>query len=139
MVDPASKWKVTAVSATIDQTKAWDGSGGAPDPYFGIDWGGCTGWNLDKCGPWDKDTYTPVWNAEMGTVTAGTLKGSWCAFVFDGDSFKACLLPYQTMAQCTVVVTDADLAQGGKTVGTCPCPDGNNYVTDLKLEFTYVP
>jgi len=139
-VPSTSNWKVTAVSATFNTSKQWDGSGDLPDPYFGVDWGGCTSWNLNKCGPWQKDTTSPVWNADMGTVPASTLKGSWCAIIMDGDSLFACFVPYQTMASCQVTVTDADLLAGSKTITNCPCPDDNvNYLTSLKLQFTYVP
>jgi hypothetical protein len=128
------------VSATISTVKQWDGGGSPPDTYFGVDWGGCTSWNLNKCGSWDKDTSSPVWNAEMGTVPASTLKGSWCAFVMDGDSLFACTPPYETIARCTVAITDADLAKGSKTINSCPCPDDNvNYVTNLKLQLSHVP
>ena len=44
------------------------------------------------------------------------------------------------MAQCQVVIADADLKQGSKTITNCPCPDdGVNYIIDLKLGFSYVP
>jgi hypothetical protein len=139
-VNPSSNWKVKVVGATISQAKQWDGTGDLPDAYFGIDWGGCSVWTLDACSSWQKDTYTPTWNQEMATTSASTLMSPWCAFVIDGDSLTACMLPFQTIGQCNVTVTEADLKAGSKTLSACTCPDDNiNYVSNLTLQFTYAP
>jgi hypothetical protein len=151
VVDPSSKWQVTAVSAVIGQSKVWDpwliGNYQLPDAYFGMDINGCSQSHLEACGPAVDNSFTPNWNAVLKTnsgttaiLKASDLKASWCAFVGDSDGVSACTLPFETIGMCIVTVTDQELTQGSKTINACPNPnDSVNYVTALKLQFKNVP
>jgi hypothetical protein len=151
VVDPDSKWQVIAVSATVSQSKVWDpwlpAAYEPPDPYFGIDTNSCSISGLDGCGPSVNNTFTPSWNGavkSVGLITldfkASELKKGWCAFVGDADGTGACIVPFETIGLCTVSVSDQELVQGSKTIGSCPNPnDGVNYVSSLKLQFKHVP
>jgi hypothetical protein len=150
VVDPDSDWQVIAVSATISQAKVWDpwliGNSELPDPYFGIDIGGCSSLSLSGCGPSVDNTFSPVWNGAVKSMfmtvnfKASELKAQWCAFVGDADGTGACTPPFETMALCSVSVTDQELVQGSKTISSCVNPgDGVTYVTNLQLQLKYAP
>jgi len=144
VVDPASKWEVEVIRATINQAKVWDswlvGDSKLPDPYFGIDWDTCSSWSIDSpCSDTESNTYDPEWYASMGIFTASKIKGGWCAFVGEADGVASCSPPFETIGLCSVKIYDNNLKSGSAKFGSCPNPDGNNYVTNLELKFTYTP
>jgi hypothetical protein len=136
-ISSTSKWELKVVGATINKLKSWDSFGGAPDPYFGIDWDTCSKWSVESPhAPTQSDTYNPSWNFSMGTFSASKIKGGWCAFVGDSDLGGT----FNTIALCKIYVYTSDLEAGSKTLSSCVNPDdGKNYVTWLKFTFTYKP
>ena len=142
-----SKFQITAVSATINQTKTWDwlavGSYRNPDPFLGIKSGstGCSGYFIN-CSKTVANSYTPTWNHNLGTFS-GTYAKYPCITIRDEDSTTSgisCPTGYDIIGQCSLTITNADIAAGKKTVTSCPNPsDGKNYVTSFTIGIKHLP
>ena len=142
-----SKFSVTAISATINQTKTWDwlavGSYRNPDPFLGFKSGstGCGGYFLN-CSKTINNTYTPYWNHSLGSFS-GTYIKNGCLTVRDEDSTTSgisCPTGYDIIGQCAVNISNADIAAGKKTLTSCANPsDGKNYVTSVTIGIKHLP
>ncbi len=142
-----SKFSVTAISASINQTKTWDwlavGSYRNPDPFLGFKSGsvGCGGYFLN-CSKTINNTYTPYWNHNLGSFS-GTYLNNGCLTVRDEDSTTSgitCPTGYDIIGQCAVTITNADIAAGKKTLTSCPNPsDGKSYVTSVTIGIKHLP
>ena len=142
-----SKFQITAISATIKQTKTWDwlavGSYRNPDPFIGFKLGssGCSGY-YTTCSKTMANTYTPYWNHSLGTFSGTYLKYP-CLTIRDEDSTTsgvACPTGYDIIGQCTLYITDADIAAGKKTLTSCSNPsDGLNYVSSVTIGIKHLP
>jgi len=142
-----SKFQITAVSATINKTKTWDwlavGSYRNPDPFIGFKMGssGCSGYYIN-CSKTMANTYTPTWNHNLGSFSGTYLKYP-CLTIRDEDSTTSgisCPTGYDIMGQCSLTITNADIAAGQKTITNCSNPsDGKTYVTSVTIGIKHLP
>ena len=142
-----SNFELTAVSATIAQTKTWDPialfSYRNPDPFIGLKLGssGCSGYYV-TCSKTIKDTYTPSWNQSLGKFSGTYIKYP-CLTIRDEDSTTSgvsCPTGYDIIGECLLTITNADIAAGTKTITSCANPkDGKNYITKLTIGIKHLP
>jgi hypothetical protein len=87
-IDPASMWRVQAVSAQIAMNKAngsaWDTFGGAPDVFVTLFCPATASSGIDT--PTVDNSYLPAWTTGSCVMTAGALQSTGFAFsVTDED------------------------------------------------------
>ncbi len=128
MCTPDQAWTITVnsaiVSAVDENGSAWDTFSGLPDPYvtgaltddFIVDWATAT---IDN-------TLTPNWDEEEDSYLESDLITQGLEFnVLDSD-----FASFETIGNCVMTITLADLMNGTKTLATC-----GDLVTNLVIDF----
>lgn len=127
-IDQSSKWGITVVSATINQTKTdWDWFAYMePDVFVELVIG-----TQKKASTTKDNTYTPTWNEELITATASEILTSGLkATVYDYDSITS----NEVMGLCSISVTESALTSGSFYVTSCPDANGKKYVDKLSFK-----
>jgi Ca2+-dependent lipid-binding protein len=110
------------VSAVLDTKKSWDSySNTAPDPYVILKVASGTGQTKTI-----SDTYTPTWNQDVLTATAGNLLASVSIEVYDEDYGYD-----QLIGSCTAAVTEKALLAGEGSLQPC-----SKWVTKITFKFS---